>query len=117
MPEVEDLFERFDKGDIRTVEREIAAGDTDANGNVVVTIKDLISVEGVVSVLYFNDTAGEYQPIAADAADGETFAATVQDITDNDVTIQFYTADSAAVFAETGSATAHNQVKIVARGY
>jgi len=123
-----------DKGEIRTVsqvygeEGDIDTGEgsftTDANGHIVVTVSDLISVEEDTAVLVDAQTDGDggedanYQPI--DSGDDPIGAQSTLDaegltdisLEDNQVLLTFYNGAGAASTDATPPT-----FKIIARGY
>ena len=91
MSVVEDFFERFEKGEIRTVEAEYVGTDddnthtTDANGQLAVTVSDLVSVEDAVSVLVADpDNDGENIDVDVAATDGVSVCKGTADIDEFD---------------------------------
>lgn len=134
MSVVENFFEKFEKGEVREVEREFTGADdiegesfvTDSNGELVVAIDDLVSVESVVCVKLADpdsenyitvDEAGTTTDIvgARGYTDETELSVTIDE--DNEVALKFYTdgADDGALTAVTDASLP--SFKVVARGY
>jgi len=133
MSVVEDFFERFEKGEIRTVEAEYTAAEdvegdnfsSDSNGEVVVTISDLVSVEDDVAVLLNTASSDDpdYQPIKQNTDPvGAQSTLSAEDLTntdeleDNQLGLIFYNA-SGTDATSTSTDTGLPDFKVIARGY
>jgi len=125
MPEViEDLFDKFDKGDVRTTEKIVDLSTIDtSSGEILVTLEDLVSVEDPVAVLVNEGTADspEYQPVDNNAGSGAVAAAKVYNMTnplsageleDNEVGVLLFDNALAAIDTDEGG-----RIKVIARGY
>lgn len=119
-----------DKGEVRTVSKEFTSADnvsedslqTDSNGDLIVTITDLISVEDVVGVLIgggdegyltFDDSAADADPAAANGFASTDDLDDIGSLEDNQAGLEFYDGSG----SDLGSSESLPNIKVVARGY
>lgn len=125
MPEIiEDLFDKFDKGELRTSSREVDLSGTDASsGEVSITMDTLVSVEDGLSVLVdtSNGDTPEYHAVDdsatnTDVVGGHVYADESEldntTLEDNQVGVQFFLGDRSV-----GSTETPDKIKVIARGY
>jgi hypothetical protein len=131
--EIGDLIGEEDKGAVRTASRVVNVDDLDSlnSGQTSVTVKDLVSVDEVVTVEANTEEDGDYKPVLEPTADGDLVSLQGSVDKDNVVTVTFKQLDisddgttdpsipgnvdtSLENAGDTGSVY---NVKVIARGY
>lgn len=119
MSVIEDLFEKFDSGEVRLAEQEVTGKTTDANGKFTAPVEQLVAVEEVVAVLTA-DGSGNYTTLYEGAGDEEMMAATgtpVNASEENTVEVTAYRDNADGQTETLTDGDSASNVKIIARGY
>jgi hypothetical protein len=125
MSVIDDLFEKFDKGELRLSEKVVDVDGTDLSSDgttgLQVTVDELVSLDSVVAVKMRTTTDNVFKTMIASTGADEIASAqsNVPDKGDNVVNVNFYSTDTSAGLSEHDAADdgALKEVKVIARGY
>ena len=120
---IDDLFDKFEKGEVRLAEQEVVDPDfSEGDGTVDVTIDNLVSVEEVVTVLIdVNNNADDpdYQTIAETSVGPINVVGADASVEENN-TVEVTAYDNSSG-TDSDLSTASNgtgpNIKVIARGY